>query len=140
MIYTPLTKKAMQIAYDAHHGQKDKAGIPYIFHPIHLAEQMQDETSCCAALLHDVCEDTDIDLSTCGFPAEVMDAVRLLTHNDDTPYMDYVSAIKASGNRIAIAVKTADLRHNLDATRLDVSAVNPTRLEKYKTALCLLLG
>ena len=49
MIYTPLTKKAMTLAYDAHLGQKDKGGIPYIFHPAHLAEQMDDEISCCAA-------------------------------------------------------------------------------------------
>ena len=54
MIYTPLTKAAMEIAYRAHHGQLDKSGVPYIFHPIHLAEQMDDEVSCCAALLHDV--------------------------------------------------------------------------------------
>ena len=56
MIYTPLTIRAMQIAYDAHHGQLDYNGIPYIFHPVHLAESMDDEISCCAALLHDVVE------------------------------------------------------------------------------------
>ena len=57
MIYTELTKKAMSMAYKAHHGQVDKSGTPYIFHPIHLAEQMDDELSCCAALLHDTVED-----------------------------------------------------------------------------------
>ena len=51
MIYTPLTNKAMIIAYNAHHGQTDYNGIPYIYHPLHLAEQMDDEISCCAALL-----------------------------------------------------------------------------------------
>ena len=60
MLYTPLTCKAMKIAYDAHHGQVDKGGLPYIFHPYHLAESMEDEISCCAALLHDVVEDTHI--------------------------------------------------------------------------------
>ena len=43
MLYTPLTCKAMKIAYDAHHGQVDKGGLPYIFHPYHLAEEMEDE-------------------------------------------------------------------------------------------------
>ena len=60
MLYTALTVKAMRIAYDAHNGQFDKCGVPYVFHPFHLAEQMQDEYSVCAALLHDVVEDTDM--------------------------------------------------------------------------------
>ena len=59
MIYTPKTKKAMIIAYNAHNGQVDKSGIPYIYHPIHLAEQMDTETECIVALLHDVVEDTN---------------------------------------------------------------------------------
>ena len=60
MIYTPLTNKALRLAYTAHHGQVDKSGVPYIFHPYHLAEQMTDEITTCVALLHDVVEDTDI--------------------------------------------------------------------------------
>lgn len=62
MIYTVLTNKALRIAYEAHQGQVDKAGLPYIFHPFHLAEQMTDEISTCVALLHDVAEDTDVSL------------------------------------------------------------------------------
>ena len=58
MIYTDETKKAMRIAYDSHKDQVDISGIPYIFHPIHLAEQMTDEVATCVALLHDVVEDT----------------------------------------------------------------------------------
>ena len=60
MIYTPLTNKAMRFAYQAHHGQLDDNGVPYIFHPIHVAEQMEEEVSCCVALLHDVLEDTPV--------------------------------------------------------------------------------
>ena len=60
MIYTALTKKAMKVAYEAHHGQTDRSGTPYIFHPFHVAEQMDDELSVCTALLHDVIEDTEI--------------------------------------------------------------------------------
>ena len=62
MIYTPMTRKAMTIAYRAHHGQTDKAGLPYIHHPLHLAEQMDDEITCTVALLHDTVEDTAVTL------------------------------------------------------------------------------
>lgn len=117
MIYTPLTNKAMKIAYTAHHGQLDYNGIPYIFHPIHLAESMDDEISCCAALLHDTVEDTDITFADLEkeFPPEVIEVLRLLTHNDDTPYFDYVRNI--ASNPIAKKVKLADLAHNSDQTR-----------------------
>lgn len=117
MIYTELTKKAMKIAYAAHHGQVDKGGIPYIFHPIHLAEQMDDEISCCAALLHDVVEDTHITIEELAaqFPEEVIAVLRLLTHREDVPYFDYVRAIK--GNSIAVKIKLADIVHNSDQTR-----------------------
>ena len=60
MIYNELTQKAMRISFDAHKDQTDKNGMPYIFHPIHLAEQMTDEKTICVALLHDVVEDTDV--------------------------------------------------------------------------------
>ena len=78
MIYTPLTKRAMVIAYEAHHGQVAKSGLPYINHPLHLAETMDDETSCCVALLHDVAEDTDVTLDMLAreFPPEVIDALK----------------------------------------------------------------
>ena len=62
MLYTPMTRKAMQVAYEAHHGQLDYNGVPYIFHPIHLAEQMDDEISCAVALLHDTVEHTELTL------------------------------------------------------------------------------
>ena len=80
MIYTLLTKKAMKIAYDAHKGQFDKNGIPYIYHPIHLAEQMDDENTTCVALLHDVVEDTAItfeDLEKEGFTDKILEALKL---------------------------------------------------------------
>ena len=91
MLYTELTKKAMKIAFEAHKEQVDKSGLPYIFHPFHLAEQMRTEETVCAALLHDVAEDTDItleDLRTQGFPERVIGALTLLTHDDAVPYME----------------------------------------------------
>lgn len=82
MIYTPLTQKAMLLAYDAHHGQLDKGGVPYIFHPIHLAEQMPDELTTIVALLHDVVEDTPLTLDDLAgdFPPAVIDALRAPAH------------------------------------------------------------
>ena len=132
MVYTELTKKAMKIAYEAHHGQTDYNGIPYIFHPIHLAEQMEDEISCCAALLHDVAEDTPVTLETLSrdFPPEVIDALRLLTHDDTVDYFDYVRAIK--DNPIAKKVKLADLAHNSDQTRCIGSGLSRERLDYWK--------
>lgn len=141
MIYTPLTKKAMKIAYAAHAGQTDKTGIPYIYHPMHLAEQMDTEATVCAALLHDVVEDTDMtfaDLEQEGFTPEIIGALRLLTHDPAVPYMDYVRTIKQ--NPVASAVKLADLRHNSDLTRMDtIDEKALQRAEKYKNAIALLL-
>ena len=59
MIYTPATKKALNICFEAHVEQKDKSGLPYVFHPFHLAEQMETEETTVVALLHDTVEDTD---------------------------------------------------------------------------------
>ena len=118
MIYTELTNRAMRLAYDAHRGQVDKCGIPYIFHPFHLAEQMEDEISCCVALLHDVVEDTAVTLADLEgqFPPAVTEAVALLTHGDGVPYEDYVRAI--ARDPVARRVKLADIAHNSDQSRM----------------------
>lgn len=142
MIYTPATKKAMNICFDNHKDQMDKSGLPYVFHPFHLAEQMQDETTTVVALLHDLIEDTPYtfeQLAEEGFSDEVIEAVRLLTHDDeDMPYEQYILRIKA--NPIATAVKLADLAHNSDTTRLDtVDAAAKKRLERYTKAKEILL-
>ena len=140
MLYTDATKKAMKLCYQAHRYQTDKSGIPYVFHPIHLAEQMEDEATTVTALLHDVVEDSAYtlrDLDAMGFAPEVLEALSLLTHEENVPYMDYVAAIKQ--NPIARAVKLADLAHNSDLTRLDtVDAKALARVEKYRQAIALL--
>lgn len=140
MIYTPLTKKALKISFEAHKNQTDKSGMPYVYHPFHLAEQMDDENSVCVALLHDVVEDTDLtlaDLIQAGFPEEVTDALVLMTHDDLTPYMEYVERL--SHNPIAAKVKLADLAHNSDLTRLDVvQEKDRERVLKYHRAMELL--
>lgn len=144
MIYTELTNKALRIAYAAHAGQLDKCGAPYIFHPAHVAEQMDDEMSTCVALLHDVVEDSDVTLDDLAreFPPEVVEGVRLMTHDPSVDYLDYVRAIK--GNPVAEKVKLADLAHNSDQTRFAGQPVAPEELErrrrKYDAAREILLG
>ncbi|MBQ1847812.1 MAG: HD domain-containing protein [Clostridia bacterium] len=118
MIYTPLTKKAMKICYEAHQGQLDLDGLPYVFHPFHLAEQMKDENTTAAALLHDVIEDTSYtfdDLRKAGITERVLEIVALLTHDESVPYMDYIAAMKHDPD--AKAIKLADLAHNSDPDR-----------------------
>jgi (p)ppGpp synthase/HD superfamily hydrolase len=142
MLYTPLTKKALKLCFDAHKEQVDKTGLPYVFHPFHLAEQMNDEISTVCALLHDVIEDTEYtfsDLSEMGFPKEVIEVLRLLTHEGDVPYMEYVE--KISHDPIATRVKLADLRHNSDVSRMDeMDEWAVKRNEKYLRAIDFLLG
>ena len=140
MIYTPMTKRALKLCFDAHKDQTDKSGMPYVFHPFHLAEQMTDELTTTVALLHDVVEDSDYtfeDLAGMGFTTQVLDALRLLTHADDVPYMDYVREIKK--NPIAAVVKMADLQHNSDLSRVDtVDEKVLARRGKYLAAMQLL--
>ncbi|MBE5742376.1 MAG: bifunctional (p)ppGpp synthetase/guanosine-3',5'-bis(diphosphate) 3'-pyrophosphohydrolase [Clostridiales bacterium] len=142
MIYTDLTKKALKLCFEAHKNQVDKTGMPYVFHPFHLAEQMTDEISTVCALLHDVVEDTEYtfeDIRNMGFPNEVIEVLTLLTHEDGVPYMEYVE--KISANPIATRVKLADLRHNSDLSRLDIIDENAlARAEKYQKAIELLLN
>lgn len=142
MIYTENTKKALKLCFEAHKEQKDKSGLPYVFHPFHLAEQMEDEESTVVALLHDVAEDTDYtleDIAAMGFSRNVMEALALLTHDEAVPYMEYVKAL--GNNLIARRVKLADLRHNSDLIRLDADQIDEkalARVNKYAEAIKLL--
>ena len=140
MLTSPLIEIAKDICLRAHEGQVDKSGVPYYKHPFHLAEQMTDEDTTIVALLHDVVEDTEYtleDLAAMGFSERVLAAIRLMTHDEDVPYMDYVAIIRE--NPIARAVKLADLAHNSDLTRLDtVDDKAKARAEKYAQAIALL--
>lgn len=141
MVNTKLTRKAMKIAYNAHINQVDKSGVPYIYHPIHLAEQMNTEIECIVALLHDVVEDTDVTFEQLkqDFPEEVIEALKLLTHDKNTDYMEYVKKLKT--NPIAKKVKIADIKHNADETRLEkITVKDIARRNKYKKALEILEG
>lgn len=137
MIYTELTKKALNICFEAHKDQRDKCGMPYVFHPFHIAEQMKDELTTAAALLHDVVEDTPLtfeDLEKEGFPPKVIAALKALTRSPETDYMDYIEGIK--DNDIAVTVKLEDLRHNSDLSRYGrVTEADLKRNKKYLDAL-----
>jgi (p)ppGpp synthase/HD superfamily hydrolase len=137
-----MTKLAINLLFEAHKDQKDKSGLPYVFHPFHVAEQMDDEDSTIVALLHDLLEDTSYtveDLKKIGFNNKVCDAIILMTHDDNVTYLDYVKKIK--NNEIARKVKIADLKHNSDLTRLDIiTEYDLERKAKYAKALEILLN
>ena len=137
MIYTKMTKKALRLCFEAHQYQTDKTGLPYVFHPFHVAEQMTDEVTTTVALLHDVVEDTPYtfeDLEKRGFPPAVIENLRLLTHEDGVPYREYIRHLK--GYPVAKAVKLADLRHNSDLSRYDtVDERAKERQQKYLDAI-----
>ena len=142
MIYTPLTNKAIKLIYKAHGGQIDKSGLPYVLHPIHIAEQMKDEYSTLVALLHDALEDTDItpEYLRAEFPAEVCDAVELLTKPENMDYFDYIEGLKS--NDLARRVKLCDLEHNCTLSRFDHAPDEYAiaRCEKYMRARKILLA
>ncbi|MBQ4262969.1 MAG: GTP pyrophosphokinase [Bacilli bacterium] len=141
MIYTSDVKKALNLMYNSHIKQYDKSGVPYVFHPFHVAEQMDDEDSTIVALLHDIIEDTDVtieDLVSLGFSVQVINALKCLTHLEDEDYFDYIKRV--SNNEIAKKVKIQDLKHNMDLSRLSsVSEKDLQRVEKYKKSLKFLL-
>ncbi len=137
MIYTQLIKKALQLSFIAHKDQVDKTGLPYIYHPLHLAYQLEDEYEIVTALLHDVVEDTSYtfeDLKQLGFPNEVIEALHYLTHDPSVSYENYIKKIKQ--NKLARKVKQEDLKHNSDLSRLNIITIKDIeRNKKYKNAL-----
>lgn len=132
-----LLERAIQIALEIHQEQTDRYGRPYIIHPLTLMMQMDTENEMMAAVLHDVIEDSDMKLEALrdeGFPAEVLEAVRLLTHDaEKNSYEEYVHRLKL--NPTARKIKLADLQHNMDIRRMEqVREQDLERLEKYRRA------
>lgn len=122
MIYTPLTIKAMKFAYDAHRGQTDSGGVPYIFHPFYVAElicrKMPWETPVCVALLHDVVTNTEVTIEQIEeeFPSDIVQAVALLTYEPGEDYYDYIERINMDS--VAAHVKIKELQHDMDKSRM----------------------
>lgn len=147
MLYTDLTVKAMKFAFEAHKGQIDKSGMPYIFHPYAVAEYVSQESDneylVCAALLHDIVEDTDYSIEDLEklFPTEVTGILKYLTHEEGMSYQDYIVRIKE--NESAVFIKKMDIRHNMDETRFagyegDIEADKVRWRKKYQEALDIL--
>lgn len=140
----PITQSelAKSIAIQAHEGQLDKAGKPYIEHPRTVADAVEGDTAKAVAWLHDVVEDSSMtfeDLKAAGIASEVINHLRLLTHDKSVPYMEYIAALK--NDPVAREVKLADLRHNSDLSRLNtITDKDRERLAKYQQAMELLLS
>ena len=120
MYYSEMVKKAVNIMFEAHKEDFDKGGYPYVFHPFYLATKVDGENETCVAFLHDIIEDHGDKysfeyLENEGFNKEIIDALKLLTHKKDVPYMDYI--VEISKNNIAKKVKIEDLKHNMDSRR-----------------------
>lgn len=135
-------ERAIQIAAEAHAGQIDKAGQPYILHPLRVMLRMETEHERIVAVLHDVIEDTSVTLAQLaaeGFPTMVIDAVRALTKLPGESRLK--AAARAAGNPIALAVKLADNSDNMDMSRIAQPTVKDmARLEEYKAVRILLLN
>ncbi len=132
----PTLGDAIALAAEAHAGQTDKAGAPYILHLLRVMQAQQSTEARMAGVLHDLVEDTEHtfeDLEEMGYPDEVIEALRHVTKRDGESYADF--AKRAGRHRVARQVKTADLKDNMDVTRLDsVGAEDAERLDKYLRA------
>ena len=138
----PTIEHAIEIAANAHAGQRDKAGQPYIFHPLRVMFRVNGEHEQMAAVLHDVVEDTAItidDLAREGFPSEVLRAIAALTKLPGETRLE--AAARAAADPIARKVKLADNAENMDLSRIP----NPTekdyaRCRDYEEVRALLLA
>jgi len=131
---------AVSIAALAHRGQKEKAGAPYLLHPLRMMLRMKSEAAMMAAVLHDVVEDTDWTLERLreqGFPGEVLEAVECLTHHEGESYDEFIERVRK--NHLAQEVKIADLEDNMNIQRInEMGAKDLERLAKYHRAWCVL--
>jgi (p)ppGpp synthase/HD superfamily hydrolase len=132
----PSLEDALALAAQAHKGQIDKAGEPYILHPIRLMLRVPDEPARIVALLHDVIEDTPTtmdDLRAAGYPEDVLAALDCVTRRHDETYEEFIDRI--APNELARRVKLADLADNMDLSRLpEITEKDRNRLERYKAA------
>ena len=137
-----LLEAAIRIAVEAHAGQKDKNGQPYILHPLRVMARVQADEERIVAILHDVLEDTPwtrAQLEARGFPALILDALDCVTKRDGENYRDFVA--RSASNPIALRVKLADLEDNMDLRRLPkITPKDQERLSRYLAAYQWLFG
>ncbi len=124
---------AIALVAEAHAKQTDKAGAPYILHPLRMMQRLETETEMIVAVLHDTVEDTHWtlkDLRAAGFSGDVVEAVDCLTRREEETYDEFIE--RAKSNPIARRVKLADIEDNLNITRLsEVTDKDVERLRKY---------
>ena len=132
---------AVSIAAQAHRGQKDKFGAPYLLHPLRMMLRMKSEAEMIAAVLHDVVEDSDWTLGQLrdrGFSEDVLQAVDCLTRRNGESYEDLIQ--RAQLNPIARQVKIADLEDNMNIQRIgEVTAKDLERVARYHRAWRVLM-
>lgn len=136
MYTAQMLEVAIRLATNAHGGQFDKAGQPYILHPLRVMLSMMTIEEKIVAVLHDVVEDTDVTLENLKmfFPDEIVDAIETLTHREGENYHDYIMRI-SQGSSLARRVKMADLRDNMNRDRIPFpSERDLRRWAKYETA------
>lgn len=135
-----MLKKALEIAKIAHAGQNDKGGHLYIEHPLTVARMMRGRSAKIVALLHDVCEDSEMtlkDLEAAGFSKRIVAAVDAVTKRRGERYRHYLMRVK--NNRLATKVKIADAAHNSDFSRISgYSPADIARSERYKNTVAFL--
>jgi (p)ppGpp synthase/HD superfamily hydrolase len=142
-MYQPadVLEKALGIALIAHAGQKDKAGAPYILHPLRLMMTALEPDAQVTALLHDVLEDSELtedDLNQAGIPAHITAAVATLTRQIDETYEEFIERI--ASDELARKVKILDIKDNLNLQRLkSVNKADLLRVTEYHRALQYLL-
>ena len=138
---TVILERAIELAVKHHKGQVDKAGQPYILHPLRLMLAMSTEEERIVAVLHDIVEDTPInldDLRTEGFGEKIVGAIECVTKQDGEDYDSFIERI--SENPLATAVKLADLEDNMDLSRLaEVTDKDRTRVARYERSKQVLL-
>lgn len=129
--------EAIALAVEAHRGQVDKAGEPYILHPLRVMLACKGEAKRIAAVLHDTVEDSGLEISLIRhrFGAEVADAVDCLSRRDGETYTDFIERCRS--NPIARSVKLADLADNMDLSRLgrEPTITDAQRQQKYAEAV-----
>lgn len=132
----PLLETAIRIAVEAHAGQKDKNGQPYILHPLRVMARVLTDEEKIVAVLHDVLEDTPWtadQLQDRGFPSHILQALECVTKRTGEAYDDFIT--RSASNPIAIRVKIADLEDNMDLRRLPrITPKDQERLSKYLAA------
>lgn len=136
MTQMKLLEDAIEIAVQAHRGQTDKAGAPYVLHPLRMMNKVDAVEEKIVAVLHDVVEDTDWTferLRERAFPEEILAALDCVTRREDETYEAFVERTKT--NPVARRVKLADLEDNMDVRRLGpLTPKDADRLAKYQRA------